>query len=591
MLQNILEHCVANTRRELNGQFTTPKILANILSRISIHDYTKHCSDPCCGTGTIPHEILSLKRSFSSISTEDAVNTTWASDKYKMPLQIANISMTSADTINLPNRLFQKNVFSLAPGVSVQIVNPRDGKLENLNVPKFGTICSNLPFISFENLSEDDKALIGAALPNCGLSSKSDISYYIALHLYDLLEDDGYLGIIVSNSWLGSEAGAIFYNQIIQKFDLKQVHISGKGRWFQNADVVTTILILQKKAGAGNNITRFFVWKKDLATIAADSHIQDAIVNSSLTDRTIDSNILSISEYSIQTIQELRDMNLSYNALFHDVSWLLNLKGVLCPLQDKFKVIRGSRRGWDALFFPSKKNSIEKEFIKPALFNARNINSLIAIPDREAFCCSKSEEELKNYPGAKRWIKRFVSIKNGKGIPIKQVLATGRLKWYEMLPNEVVPIFTMMNPDARIFFGRFDSPSFINQRLIGLKPKDSGLDIELCHALLNSVLMKFFIEAVGFGRGLGVLDINKDSIARCHMLNPGMLSDAQKTRIKTAFQTILAKDITTVENELADPDWVNFNKIVLDEYGIKGYYEQIAMSLAFLRKIRSAAKD
>lgn len=108
MLQNILEHCVATTRRELNGQFTTPKILARLLSRITIHDYTKHCSDPCCGTGTIPHEIIDLKKAFNSISTEDAVNTTWASDKYKMPLQIANISMTSADTINVPNRLFQK---------------------------------------------------------------------------------------------------------------------------------------------------------------------------------------------------------------------------------------------------------------------------------------------------------------------------------------------------------------------------------------------------------------------------------------------------------------------------------------------------
>ena len=109
MLQNILEHCVATTRRELNGQFTTPKVLARLLARLTIHDYTKHSSDPCCGTGTIPHEMIDLKKSFSSISTENAVNTTWASDKYKMPLQIANISMTSADTINVPCKLLKTN--------------------------------------------------------------------------------------------------------------------------------------------------------------------------------------------------------------------------------------------------------------------------------------------------------------------------------------------------------------------------------------------------------------------------------------------------------------------------------------------------
>ncbi len=591
MLQNILEHCVATTRRELNGQFTTPKILARLLARITIHDYTKPSSDPCCGTGTIPHEIIDLKKSFTSISTENAVNTTWASDKYKMPLQIANISMTSADTINVPNRLFQKNVFSLKTGLPIQIINPSNGKLETHIVPKFGTICSNLPFIAFENLSDDDQALINKALPNCTLSKKSDISYYIALHLYDLLEDEGYLGIIISNSWLGTDAGNTFYDELIQKYALKQVHISGQGRWFQNADVVTTILILQKTR-TPNEKTRFFVWKKDLASIAENPQIQDIIVNSALTERVSDPNIVEISEYSLSAIQDLHNMNLSYNSLFHEVSWLLDLKDVLCPLEDKFKVIRGSRRGWDDLFFPTDKNTIEEEFLMPALFNARKITTLVAAPDRKAFCCSKSEEELmSSYPGAWNWIKRFEGIKNGKGKPLTQILASKKIRWYEMLPNEVVPIFTMMNPDARIFFGRFEKPSFINQRLIGFKPKDKNLDIELCHALMNNVLMKFFIEAVGFGRGLGVLDINKDGIASCYMLNPDKLSSSKKDIIKSAFKTILDKDIDTVESELSDPDWISFNKTVLESYGVQSYYNQIVKSLKSLRKIRYTVKE
>ena len=179
-----------------------------------------------------------------------------------MPLQIANISMISADSINIPNKLFQINAFSLNPGISVEIVNPSNGKLETHIIPKFGAICSNLPFIAFENLSDDDQKLIHKVLPNCTLSRKSDLSYYIAMHLYDLLEDDGYLGIIISNSWLGTDAGNIFFNLLLNKFTLRQVHISGKGRWFQNADVVTTILILEKQKS--NIPVRFFVWKKQV---------------------------------------------------------------------------------------------------------------------------------------------------------------------------------------------------------------------------------------------------------------------------------------------------------------------------------------
>ena len=593
MLQNILEHCVSTTRRELNGQFTTPNILARLLARITIHDYTKHCSDPCCGTGTIPQEIINLKKSFTSISTEKAINTTWASDKYRMPLQIANISMTSADSINIPNRLFQKNAFSLNTGISINIVNPKNGKLETHILPKFGAICSNLPFIAFENLSNDDKKLIYKVLPDCTLSSKSDLSYYITMHMYDLLEDDGYLGIIISNSWLGTDAGNTFYNEIINKFTLRQVHISGKGRWFQNADVVTTILVLQKQINKNSNLpVRFFVWKKDLDTIEKSERIQNIIVNSAITDKSLAPAIIKISEYSLSTIEELHNLNFSYNSLFHNVSWVLDIKDVLCPLNCIFNVIRGSRRGWDDLFFPKEKNHIEECFILPALFNARKIDSLIASPDRKAFCCGVAEKELQdNYPGALDWINRFHNVKNGKGLPLTQVLSTKKQRWYEMLPNEVVPIFTIMNPNDRIFFGRFEKPSFINQRLIGFKPKCKNLDIELCHALLNTVLMKLFIESAGFGRGLGVLDISKDVIANCYMLNPTYLDKEKKDKIKEAFKNILNKKIDTVESELCDLDWIVFNKTVLKAFGIEKYYNQIVDSLKSLRQIRKTVKE
>ena len=116
-----------------------------------------------------------------------------------------------------------------------------------------------------------------------------------------------------------------------------------------------------------------------------------------------------------------------------------------------------------------------------------------------------------------------------------EVLARPKEHWYEMKANEVAQFFTMMNPDSRFFFGKFEEPTFINQRLIGLQVKDATLDMELIHALLSSVLMKFFVEAVGFGRGLGVLDINKESVAKCFMLNPSLLSLECASEIKEQF--------------------------------------------------------
>ena len=68
----------------------------------------------------------------------------------------------------------------------------------------------------------------------------------------------------------------------------------------------------------------------------------------------------------------------------------------------------------------------------------------------------------------RHWIKKFEPLKNGVGKPLVEVLARPKEHWYEMKANEVAQFFTMMNPDSRFFFGKFEEPTFINQRLIDL---------------------------------------------------------------------------------------------------------------------------
>lgn len=439
----------------------------------------------------------------------------------------------------------------------------------------------------------EDKVLISKYVNSKLLDGKSDLSYYIVLQLASLLKNSGYLGVIVSNSWLGTKAGEKFYQSLTDIYDLKQVHISGKGRWFDNADVVTTILILQKKASMAEteNKTSFFVWKKNLDAIASDHAVEQQIVNSALTNKVSDYTVMAQSVYTESQIDNLKMLGLSYNALFHDVSWLLDIKDKLVPLKSLFTVIRGSRRGWDKLFFPKDNVDIEEKFLKPALFNAKKTTTLLGQPDKRAFCCSESLEVLREYyPKAYKWIMQFATLTNKKGKPLTEILKTSTTEWYEMKPNEVVQFFTMMNPDKRFFFGRFKEPTFINQRLIGLQAIMS-IDEELYHALLNSVLMKFYVEAVGFGRGLGVLDMNKDSIEKCHILNPSLLSDDSIAVIKEKFRVVFAKNIVSIEEELQDKDWIDFNQTVLKSFGLDGYYLRMSNSLLSMRKVRKAATE
>ena len=233
--------------------------------------------------------------------------------------------------------------------------------------------------------------------------------------------------------------------------------------------------------------------------------------------------------------------------------------------------------------------------MKDVLINARNTDSYIGTPTsgRKAFCCNLEMEELEEqgHLGALAWIRRFVNETNETNRPLPEVLARTGMQWYELTTDEEAEIFTMMNPDDRMFYAKFNHPTFINQRLIGLKRKRVTDDLNLLHALLNSMLSLFYIEAVGFGRGLGVLDINKDSISKCYMLNPALLNESQKADIMEKFEVLMSRGMVDINQDMEDPVRREFDMVVLNAFGIGSYFDNIVSSLKAMRKVRKAVKQ
>lgn len=592
VLQQVLEGSVNVSKRLVNGQYPTPITLAAILSRMTIHNASGECFDGCCGTGTIPNYILDYKK--TRIGASRAVATTWASDKFQLPLQIANLAMTDYDTINIPSRIFQKDILTLRPGDEVEIVNPETGEKNIFTLPLFDVIISNLPFVQSSAIPNDNSLYISELQRKYNMSGRSDYSYYIALHLSNLVKDGGYVGIILSNSFLGTEAGSIFFDAIRRQFDDIRIHISGNGRWFNNADIVTVLLVMRKKsADESHKSISFFTWKRSLDFIATNRDCEDRIVNSSILDKVMDNTVITRACYSTEELDKIKRLNVSYNALFVDMKWLIAISHCLIPIARCLLVFRGSRRGWDQMFFPKGETSIEPQFLKDVLINAKTTKGYVAVADRKAFCCNLEVEELASngYNGALRWIQRFEKETNGTGKPLPQVLKHSGMHWYELSTDEVAELFTMMNPDKRMFYAKFNSPTFINQRLIGLKRKRTSDDLDLLHALLNSIISLFYIEAVGFGRGLGALDINKESVSRCFMLNPDLLSMEQIAEIKEKFSKLKDRGVVDFEQDMADPIRQEFDKAVLQAFNIEQYYAEIVNSIRSMRRIRNAVNQ
>lgn len=600
-IQDILEQSVASSKRLMKGQYTTPEILSEILCNLTILNAEKPFMDCCCGTGTIAKAGLNFKK--DKIGIEEALKTTWASDKDNFSLQLATISMSSIDTINKPVLVFNENALALEYGKEINIINPEDGEVLEYKLPKMGTICSNLPFIASERLEDEDKKFIEEIIERVGadtgitLSQRGDIYTYIPFALYDLLNIGGRMGVITSNSWLGTDSGRLFYRGLNEYFYIKQLHISGNKKWFDNADVVTVILILEKKEVGQPNIdknTSFFIWRKQLSEFCENKAYKENLVRNSLLDVNPQPAVSSRVVYTPEEQTEILNYNVSVNSLFHDAKWLLEIKGKIgsedkvVPIEDIFEVFRGSRRGWDALFYPEDNHLIEDEYIKKTLKNARYVNNLEIEASEDAFCCSKSKSELRDsgHHGALNWIEKFEGEVNGVGQPLPDALSGGNMYWYEMKTSEMADFFTMMNPDKRFFFGKFKTRSFINQRLIGLRLKGNRGDKLLLHALLNSIFSMYYIEAVGFGRGLGVLDINKTSVASMYLFNPKCLSEEQINNIKRRFLPILKRNILDYEDELKMGDREDFDRYILECYNLGNVYSEIKRSFLSMYEVR-----
>lgn len=597
----IIDMALTYSRKKLAGQFSTPRPLADLLVRLTVRDRTKPVIDPCCGTGTIARATYDLKRSVG-IGVADALDSTWASDKFAFPLQLCSIALSDPLGMGEVVQVFRHDAFELTTGQSVVFIDPDTEAAVVRRFPPMHAAVSNLPFVRFEN-NEVLNPSLGRIRNTLGrdcsggitLEGRADLYAYLILKLRELVEARGRIGVISSNSWLAVEWGHQFREILANCFQIRQVVVSGEGRWFSNADVVTTILVLEKRVepAAVNEKIEFLATTARIECWEGLHGGVEQLATQMLVNTTKPVGFKR-QEYTHSQIQALGSVGIGWNALFADLSWVSLVSANLIRVSDLFDVKRGERRGWDPLFYPDSGHGIEPQYVQPVLMSPRSISGLIATASREAFCCSDSEATLaeNGMTGALTWISRFQNAVNGTGKALPLVLAKAGCEWYEMSPSTLADLVIPMNPDQRICVHRLTHRSFVNQRLIRLTKKPRiTLDVDLCHALMNSVIGMFLIEAIGFGRGLGALDLSATKLSgHLHMLNPNAVSSHDRSQILAAFVPLLRRDILDLVNELQDQDRVAFDREVLQAFGITHLQNQIYESLRQLFHIRQTAR-
>lgn len=600
ILQELLQQSISKARRKVAGQFSTPPKLAELLVRLTVSNKTGITLDPCCGTGTIVDQVYNIKKEYG-INENSILDQVWASDKHSFPIQFTTVSLSKPENIGKVLNIFKSDVIDLSVGETIKFVDPDNGQIIDKTLPHFDYIVSNLPFIKekeIKKLNQDIFQINEYIKSVSGLgkeiNKRSDIFAYIPFYLHMLLKDDGKIGLVLSNSWLGTEFGEIFIELFQSFFDIEFVLISGKGRWFNNAEIVTTLLIATKRnPDIDLNTTRtisFSTINERLEEINDIKILSDSIILGN------EGENVNIQKYTQNEILNIEQIGIPWSAYFTNLNWLPVISEKLINANRIFNFTRGERRGWNPLFYPKVNNNIEIEYLKPLIKDLRNTKGLFAQFNKEAFCCSKSIDELRenNHYGALNWIASFENQKNNSGKPLTESLKRSNIYWYEMKADNAAEFVSNINFHNSLFFAMCENPSFIDQRMIGLSFKESykNEDKILYLALLNSLLSMFFIESFGFGRGLGALDLRESKFKKdFKILNPELLDEDQKNKIVEAFLPITQRDRLDLLNELEQPDRIHFEKVLLDSYGIGAYYEEIKNSLFDLFRIRFAVKE
>ncbi|KXU06795.1 N-6 DNA methylase [Streptococcus gallolyticus] len=565
--RNTLENIVEVSKREIMGLFTTPKNLAKFLVNSTVENVTAEMIDPCVGSGTIVNQMMSLSSELKGV--EYAHKHIWASDKYKLPLQIANLSMSTKDSLNLMNKLFQRDLLSLNSGQKVSLTDPKKGENVMLELPKFDYVLSNLPFIRNERLKQDNAEkermlMVNDYLEQKGipkLSGKSDWYQYGIVGIERILKTDGIMGVITSNSWLKTVNKSNFIEVIFDLFDLKRIIISSNGRWFENADVVTTILVAQKKKSKNEKV-QFIKLNSNISNMSIGE--LEKISNEILSNNFKSQNIEAYS-YSKEEILGYISDRLSLNVLFNGIDWYSKVREVTIPMKRVFSGLRGVKSGNDTFFYKAVDVAkIEKEYLYPVLSSFKKVKGFYAIADSKAFVVEEDLEELqqKGKIGAVNYIQKFANSEKTKTQQTYDY-------WYHF-PKVVTGDFaTSINPNRRLFWARLPEGLILNQRAAVFKLKDDNSDKTLIHALLNTFFGQFMIESVGFGRGLGVLDTTKDGLLDSVMLNYQLLNLEDRDEIVNYWNKLSEKEVPDIVEQLEDKDWMDYNLLVFKKFGIE----------------------
>ena len=602
-------------RHNLGQYFTNPDVVDLILC-FCLKQESDKVFDPSCGAGTFLVRAYQHKKLMNQyLKHEDILETLWGNDIAKFPAHLSTINLAINDLSvdrNYPN-IMQEDFFDLLTTEKGFELPPRWRKARartlagerEIEYPRwFNCIVGNPPYTRQEEMAEiapEDRrykeTTIDKALQDTNgrkladISKRAGIYVYFFVHGAKFLRNGGRFGFVVSESWLDVD-----YGKGLQEFFLNQYKIiaiigSKVERWFEDADINTCIVILEKCSGddkrrkRDDNLVRFVylkkplryfippaqdIWEKQVARINA---IKDRFIKTVLAHN----DLYEGEDFRIFPKRQKELWEEGYDAekkeyvgskwgkyfrapdIFFEI--LDKCKGKFVPLNQIAEVKFGIKTGARKFFYLTEKQiqtlSLEKECWTHKSKGAIVPNYIVtSIKDNK--CIEVQADKLRYriliINKDKNQLKRtnilsYIKWGEGQGFN-KRPTCKSRHRWYSLGEVIKAPILSPYAAGDRMVILFNETGVFANDNLVHISPYEVNPKI-LC-ALLNSTifLLMSYVSGVELTGSVNVIKLNPTYTGRVFIVNPENLTHSIKTKILRTFEKIKTSPIENILDEI-----------------------------------------
>jgi type I restriction-modification system DNA methylase subunit len=564
---------------------------------------------------------------------ENLLDTLWGNDIAKFPAHLSTINLAIRDLSvdkNYPN-ILQEDFFNLlsTEGGFELPEKWRKARAQTLRVEErevtyprwFDCVVGNPPYTRQEEMpeiapkiKEYKQGLIDKALKDikgkriAEISKRAGIHAYFFVHGTKFLQNGGRFGFIVSNSWLDVDYGKGLQEFFLSNYRIVAIIESKVERWFEEADVNTCIVILEKcreKKEREDNLVRFVYLFKPLSYFVppAQEMWQKQIERLNEIDKLV-KTIMAHSEFYQN--EELRIFPKSQAELWEEgfdketgkyvgAKWgkylrapeiffriLEKGKGKLMPLKEIAEVRFGIKTGANEFFYLTEeeiqKRGIEKEFWMHqdekgnwvpnyVIKSPRECKSIVVKPEDLKYRVLLIHKDKKDLKGTNAL--KYIQEGESKGYHLRPTCAS-RERWYDLGKREPGTLLIAMIQAYRHIVFYNPSKVFPDHNLfeVLISDGDRPRKEKLLTAYLSSLPTMLAKELVGrsYGGGSGPLKLEGIDIERIPVLQLGQISDSEKVSVLAKFKAFQGNSLEDTFSELgaSSPDEVSLDKIKPD---------------------------